>query len=859
MDTFGEWLREQRSLRRFTREEFAGRIGCSVSTLRKIETGERRPSAQIAELMANCLDVPSAERSTFVRVARGELRVDRIPETPAPAAPASLPVPRTNLPLLPTPLIGRQDEVGQLLRLLEDPQCRLLTLVGAGGIGKTRLAIETAARLQDSFSGVYFVSLAPVVSMSAAVANAANAVQFSFHGPSDPRAQFLNHLRQQHLLLIMDNVEHLLAGEPGQETVAELLAEIVRECAQVKLLVTSRESVRLQEEWVFELQGLPLPDSIQAEAGTQNTSVELFLQRARRAQVGFVPREADLPAILRACRMLEGNPLGIELAAAWVRTLSCDEIAREIEHGLDFLSATSRDLPARHRSMRAVFEHSWQLLTEEEQQVLLRLSMFHGGFRRDAAEQVAGATLPVLSALVTKSLVRRSSAGRYDLHELIGQFAASKHAEDPKQMGAARERHSLFYLGLLDRQGVRLQSHQQKEAVAELTTEMDNLRAAWDGSIAAGEFMRLYEVSDRLMYLFEMRNWFQEGENTFRRTAESLRASPKGSVPDAAHQVALHALLAHRGYFLFRLGRGAEAYGVLSESAGFLRTAGAVLATIYSHFYLGIDCWILGKFLQANECLQASRALAREHAARWYEAMACEMLGRVAVEQGEYGPARDHLGEALAIHRELGDPSMIAHTLSYLGRTLESLGEHKEAEVLLRESLALSRENGYRFATGLALDGLGRVAFARERHEEAGPLFAESANLFKEMGEIHRLSRVLSHQGLNSLALGQLAAAREDLNSALRLACEGGFIPSALAALAGLAALRIRQGAGRETLELVLFVSQHPASAGDTREAARRLQAEIEPAFDPQEIRAARERTAARPLEELVREALADG
>jgi tetratricopeptide (TPR) repeat protein len=179
--------------------------------------------------------------------------------------------------------------------------------------------------------------------------------------------------------------------------------------------------------------------------------------------------------------------------------------------------------------------------------------------------------------------------------------------------------------------------------------------------------------------------------------------------------------------------------------------------------------------------------------------------------------------------------------------------------VLLRESLALSRENGYRFATGLALDGLGRVAFARERHEEAGPLFAESANLFKEMGEIHRLSRVRSHQGLNSLALGQLAAAREDLNSALRLACGGGFIPSALAALAGLAALRIRQGAGRETLELVLFVSQHPASAGDTREAARRLQAEIEPAFDPQEIRAARERTAARPLEELVREALADG
>jgi predicted ATPase len=178
-------------------------------------------------------------------------------------------------------------------------------------------------------------------------------------------------------------------------------------------------------------------------------------------------------------------PLGIELAAAWVRTLSCDEIIRELERGLDFLSSSIRDIPARHRSMRAVFDHSWKLLTEEEQKILMRLSAFHGGLKREAAEQVAEATLSVLSTLVTKSLIRRSGAGRYDLHELIRQFAASNLAKDPEEMRTAQERHSLYYLGLLEEQGIRLQSHQQKQS--ELTADMDNI-AAWDWVANHGSF-----------------------------------------------------------------------------------------------------------------------------------------------------------------------------------------------------------------------------------------------------------------------------------------------------------------------------------------------------------------------------------
>jgi transcriptional regulator with XRE-family HTH domain len=328
MDTFGEWLHEQRSLRRLTREEFAKRVGCSVSALRKIEYGERRPSKQIAELMANCLNVPLEERSTFVRVARGELRVNRLSPESKPVAARKITALKTNLPFpfFPTPLIGREPEVEQLSQLLCDPQCRLLTLVGPGGIGKTRLAIETASNMQDVFAnGVYFIPLASASSTRLILPVVADSVGFSFHHAShaDPKTQLFGYLKQKQVLLLTDNLEQLLS-EPGIELLAELLAH----APQVKVLATSRECLGLQSEWVFEVQGLPAPESLSWEETTQNTSVELFLQRARRAHVGFNATPEDLPAIVRICQLVDGNPLGIELAAAWARTLSCEAANR---------------------------------------------------------------------------------------------------------------------------------------------------------------------------------------------------------------------------------------------------------------------------------------------------------------------------------------------------------------------------------------------------------------------------------------------------------------------------------------------------------------------------------------------------
>ena len=421
---FGLWLRRRRKALDLTQNALAQQVGCSLATIQKIESDARRPSRQIAELLARALEIPQADRETFLKVARRQRRVDRLPPPALSAAPLpgqTRPARRSNLPAAPTPLVGRESELAALTQLLDNPQCRLLTLVGPGGIGKTRLAIEAAAARREVFvDGVVLASLAAVNSPTFMLPALASALGFSFYGSTNPRNQLLNHLSEKQMLLVLDNLEQLLEG-------VELVADILRRAPGLKLLATSRERLNLLGEWVVEVQGLAVPPAGQAKGVEECSAVALFVQSARRAKAGFALRAGDEPAVAHICRLVEGMPLAIELAASWVRMLSCQEIAREIEHNLDFLVASTRDLPERHRSLWAVFDHSWKLLSGEEQRELSQLSVFRGGFTRQAAEAVAGASLAALSSLVTKSLVRRASAlddlTYYDLHELVRQYA----------------------------------------------------------------------------------------------------------------------------------------------------------------------------------------------------------------------------------------------------------------------------------------------------------------------------------------------------------------------------------------------------------------------------------------------------
>ncbi|MFN8486216.1 MAG: tetratricopeptide repeat protein [Caldilineaceae bacterium] len=855
METFGEWLREQRQQRHLTREQLAQRVGCSVALLRKIEDGERHPSAQIAELLANALDIPPAERATFVKVARGELRVDRLMPAANGAPPAA--PPPSNLPLLSTPLIGRQREVAELSHLLSDAECRLLMLVGPGGIGKTRLAIATAAQLQARFAdGVYFVAFAAVNTPRLIVPMIADAIGLAFASanPADPKTQLFGYLQKKQLLLLTDNLETLLT-EPGIESLSELLAQ----APQVKVLATSRQALEVQAEWVFEVQGLPIPVSGAAQADDQETAVALFLQRARRAHARFAATPADIAAIVRICELVEGMPLGIELAAAWVRTLTCAEIAQEIERGLAFLHSTARDLPARHRSLRAVFDQSWKLLSAEEQGILRRLAIFHGGFLREAAVAVADATLADLATLLMKSLIRRNSAGRYELHELIRQFAAEQLAQDPTEQSAAQTRHSHYYLSFFSNVEGRLRSAAQQATLAALNAEVENFRAAWTWAMTQGDFAAIEQTLHAFTLYYDLRGWFQEGFDTLERGLTVLEMAHAQSPTDATRQLTLGHLLAACGLLAARLGQYAQAQAMLERSLVILRPLSAPRVLVEAITILGTVLELTGNYAGALDRYTEGWELATALGERWVAAV-CRLCrtGLVGITQSFVGPEETYtaLQSIMAEWRAIGDPRWIAIGLNYVSWTAMSLGRYEEARTALAESVALGVAVADRWGTSYAYRGLGLIAQTLGEHQQAVALFRQSLTMLTELGARQDMARLLAELSRSLFALGDDAAAERGWREALCMASATGGTFILLEALVGLAALYAKQREWARALELLLLVLQHPAAIQATRQHAAQLQQKVVAQLSPAQIEAVQAQVHTITLESIVDELL---
>ena len=354
-----------------------------------------------------------------------------------------------NLPLQPTPFIGRSGELAALNKLIADPDIRLVTIVGPGGMGKTRLALVVAEDVltRGQFKhGVYFINLAPLSEVSHIVPAVADALNFPLQGGDgrSPQQQLIDYLRQKEMLLLFDNFEHLLDG-------VEFVANILQLASNVQILVTSRERLHLRTEQVYPIEGLEFPDWETPEDAETYTAVQLFLQSARRNQPDFALQDKDdLTYLARICRTVAGMPLALELAASWVDMLPLSEIADELQQGLDFLETDMRDMPERHRSIRAAIDYSWQKLDEKERDIFAKLSVFRGDFTREAAKALADANLRQLARLVSKSLLQGGGGkdGRYQIHELLRQYGAEK-LEDSGEETAVRERHSYYYCQFL--------------------------------------------------------------------------------------------------------------------------------------------------------------------------------------------------------------------------------------------------------------------------------------------------------------------------------------------------------------------------------------------------------------------------
>jgi len=876
--SFGGWVRRRRKALDLLQKELADRAGCSLPALQKIERDERRPSRQLAERLAEALDVPLDQRPLFLQVARGERMTARLEPLPPPAgsaAPWALsPSPARPGPELPrplTPIFGRRAELSEAAQLLRAPECRLLTLAGPGGIGKTRLALEVAYLLQGEFAdGACFVPLASISAPAHVVPAIAAAASFAFAGPADPRAQLLSYLRERRLLLVLDNVEHLLG-------VADLIGAILVHAPDVKLCVTSREPLQLQAEWVLRVQGLPVPQSEQADALEASGAAALFLEYARHVQVGYCPSAEEIPALVRICQLVEGNPLALELAASWVWALSCREIADHLERSLagpheeiDVLTTNTRDVPERHRSMAAVFDQSWRLLDDAERHALRQLAVFRGGFTREAAREVAGAALPVLVALAAKSLLRRREDGRYELHELLRQYAAVRLREDRALLDAVEDRHCAYYLGLLERRDADLKGLGHAAAAADLTIEHENLRLAWSRAVAHRWAAGLTRAAGPLFWWYEARNLFQEGMTLFAEAADALRKTapdatvardPAGGAAEE-RDLALGHILTYQASFCLRCGQPRRVIALLHESLAVLRpmdesaAPGVRGAIAYATAFLGIVQYVIGSYDESERHLQESLLAMRAVGDRWGTALCVRQLGQLMYARGSYAEAHQLLQESLQLSRALGNPWSLAFSLNFLGTAAYALGSYGEAEQLLREGLAQSRKLNDRLNIAYALSGLGQVSYALGHLAEAQQYLDESLALSQAIGDRRRLAQALHHLGQVAAGLGEHLEAERRFLEALRVATEAEVTPLALDALLGIAELRLQAGAPEAAFELVTVIGQQEGRPQGVRIRAEQLGAELEGQLTGRQLRAAEERARARTLQQLTQELL---
>jgi tetratricopeptide (TPR) repeat protein len=543
-----------------------------------------------------------------------------------------------------------------------------------------------------------------------------------------------------------------------------------------------------------------------------------------------------------------------------VRVLPCAEIATEIERTLDFLAASARDIPARHRSLRAVFDHSLNLLTDEERAAFRMLAVFRGGFRREAAEWVAGATLHLLTALADKSLLRRNKAGRYDMLELVRQYAATLLAAHPDEHTAARDRHSSYYLTLLQRRERDMKGPLQKAVLAELVAEIDNLRPAWDWAVEHGKASEVRGALRSLSWFYEVRGWLHEGEAAFRRAAEAFGgdSAPPTSSPATAREesgvrasveqiAAFGHLLAHHGWFCLRQGHHGQAQVSLQRGLALLRTLDEPLALADTLTALGMVTHLIGDSAAARETFREGLALGQALADDWVLVLCLGGLAMAAHTLGEYEEAEGLARECLALARRSGNPRGIVFAISTFSLAAAARGLHAEAQALLRESLELSSAAGDYWGIGNVFSQIGAVARTQGAYATAQYCFRESIAMFREIGDYWSVTRALINLGETSAAVGDGAEARRAYGDAWRMANDTQTVPAALDALMGLAALAAREQALGPALELAGYVLNHPLSARDVRERADRLHQTLSPTTAP---------APARPIDAAVAEVL---
>lgn len=698
---------------------------------------------------------------------------------------AALRGPRHNLPAVLTGFVGRELELETLRRRLASPTCRLICVVGPGGSGKSRLALEAAAALAPAFlNGVWLVSLAAVNAEEpdALPSALAAALQIPM-AAGDLRRQVIAYLRQRETLLILDNLEHLL-DDTGW------LTELLAAAPDLKILATSRERLNVQAEQVVELGGLSMPAAGDADPAGY-AAVALFVRRAQRVEATFAPAPVDLGAIVQICRLVGALPLGIELAAAWVNQLACQEIAVAIAANLDFLTTTRRDVSPRQRSLRAVFDHSWRLLPAAEQRAFARLAVFRGAFTRSAAADVADVRLPALASLVDKSLVRRIDTDRYDLHEVLHHFALEQLQSIPAAAETLQARHSRFYTDLLAQQTERFKGREQKDALAQVALEIDNVRGAWSAAVSHRWLEHIHAALEGLYHFYMLRSWLAEGLEVFHSARRALEDTEGLQLPQ--HRLALGRLLPREAKLLLTMSRFDEAQRLLLRALEYLRDLDAPGEVATARYYLGQVYGSTGAYAEAEQHVLASLAVRRDLDDRWGQAVSLLELGGLSFYRGKHGAAQHYCLDGLRLAEEIGDLQTIAHLLTGLSIVARQLGDLPSAQQYAARGLAVYEELDSAYGRIQGLLTLGGLVVVEGDARKARPYFEQALTASRAIGFLSGEADSHYRLGQAATALGEEASAAEHLRQALRLAASVQEAPLILDALHAASVLLARQ------------------------------------------------------------------
>lgn len=747
------------------------------------------------------------------------------------------------LPAPTSPLVGRERELAEGSRIVTEGEGRILTVLGTGGVGKTRLAIELAHRLAPRFrNGACFAPLGSVRSPEALAPMLAEHLGLEVTAGDDAWASTLAFLREKRLLLILDNFEQL-------STAAGRLGELAAGAPGLVMIVTSRERLSLHGETVLRLDGLSCRRASGNGTGDDCDAVRLFVQSARRVDGSFELDPESEPHVARICQLVEGLPLALELAAACVAVLSPAEIAREIEHRHDVPIGSGRDAPERHQSLHAAFESSWALLDEPERRAFRRLSLFPAGFSRADAEELGGAGLPVLAGLVDKSLVRRDRSGRFEMLGIVRQLAREKLAADPVEERFVRDLLAEHVARVLE--GVARQSDGglSGPALEEATREAENIRAGWSWAVQRRDLPRLARSAAGLYRLWEARGWIHEGRELFRSAAEAVSADePEASLDDERRRL-LAGLLARQGAF-------AELCDAFEEARALLERARTLLRPDEDPGELAFVLASLSFVVRADGNFEQGLALARESLELYRvagdpvgRATALNSLGAHHYLLGQYDEAKRSYRESVEAYRTAGDTRGVWKPLNNLAGVASAEEDYDEARRLLKEVLSNQRSRHNLRGVANALQNLGLVAWHAGDATEAERWLEEGNALSREMGYRGLVAHGLTTLGAIRMARGDSQGALDAHHDAIRTACELGDLPLTMGILLDLARLHIGEGDRDRALGLLQILRAHPACAFAMRREADALLAEIggeadlpaEPSDPPMDLMALRD------------------